>query len=364
MFKAKSFLQVSLQQRGAGPLDSLEMSNAFVNKKFHHNLLISSRNELKSFYKNSGYSKIFKVNTYGNVFSFFFNSVFIAPFSVLKIILVTKPTHVFFSNFHYWNIFFIVFRPIFGYKIATAAHENPFVPKEKDSSVSLKLQSIIIKKSDAILTFSNYVSKCLLPELRTSQTLLAGSLGSYFSLVNFEKIKEKDIDFIFLGRMESYKGLNIFVEALKIVEAKQQRINICVAGAGKVDLKLKDYILKTGGVFDNRWLSNELIVEYLERSKFVVLPYVQATQSGVVSAAFALSVPVVVSDVGGLSEQVTDGVTGFVFKAQDSEDLAEKLLKILYNKELQKQFSNNIKELNSTILSWDKTVEQLIKWVV
>jgi len=58
----------------------------------------------------------------------------------------------------------------------------------------------------------------------------------------------------------------------------------------------------------------------------VVLPYRSATQSGVTHVAFALGVPVITTDVGGLPETVKSGVTGLVVPPENPEALAYTIL--------------------------------------
>ena len=53
-----------------------------------------------------------------------------------------------------------------------------------------------------------------------------------------------------------------------------------------------------------------------------MLPYVSATQSGIVQIAYNYDLPVVTTNVGGLPEVVHDGRTGFIVPPQDSAALA------------------------------------------
>jgi glycosyltransferase involved in cell wall biosynthesis len=53
-----------------------------------------------------------------------------------------------------------------------------------------------------------------------------------------------------------------------------------------------------------------------------VLPYRSATQSGVTHVAYALGVPVITTDVGGLAETVTPGETGMIVPPEDPHALA------------------------------------------
>ena len=69
-------------------------------------------------------------------------------------------------------------------------------------------------------------------------------------------------------------------------------------------------------VFDLRmeFVPNDKVNLYFSAADVVVLPYKSATQSGVVPIAYHFNKPVVVTDVGGLSEIVNDGKTGYVIQ--------------------------------------------------
>jgi len=57
------------------------------------------------------------------------------------------------------------------------------------------------------------------------------------------------------------------------------------------------------------------------------LPYLEATQSGVLNIAYGFNKPVIVTDVGGLSEDVIEGETGFVVKSDDVNSLVDGIKK-------------------------------------
>ena len=66
---------------------------------------------------------------------------------------------------------------------------------------------------------------------------------------------------------------------------------------------------------------------YFKAANVVALPYVSATQSGIVQIAFGFDTPVITTNVGGLPEAVDDGQTGFVVEAKSAQQLADAIVR-------------------------------------
>ena len=64
---------------------------------------------------------------------------------------------------------------------------------------------------------------------------------------------------------------------------------------------------------------------YFKAADVLVLPYTNVFQSGVLFLAYSFGLPAVAADVGNLREEIIEGQTGFVFKAESSSDLARKI---------------------------------------
>ena len=62
----------------------------------------------------------------------------------------------------------------------------------------------------------------------------------------------------------------------------------------------------------NRYVPNEEIGVYFSAADVVVLPYLEATQSGVAQIAFAFERPVITTKVGGLAETIEHGRSGLI----------------------------------------------------
>ena len=126
---------------------------------------------------------------------------------------------------------------------------------------------------------------------------------------------------LFFGVIDKYKGvehlLDSYNESLK-------RIPLVIAGSGKFTDEEKRKIEKaTGVIIINRYISNGEMKWLIPHAKSVVLPYIEASQSGVLPIAYSFGVPVIVSDLPGLTQYVENVKTGFVCK--DKGEMTEAL---------------------------------------
>ena len=109
--------------------------------------------------------------------------------------------------------------------------------------------------------------------------------------------------------------------------------------------------------FEDRYVGNEEVESYFVASDLVILPYVSATQSGIVQIAIAFDRPVVVTDVGGLPEAVVPEKTGFVVPPRDPDALARAIVRFFeegWGAKMEPFFANEKKRF-----SWEAMVEAL-----
>jgi len=170
---------------------------------------------------------------------------------------------------------------------------------------------------------------------------------------------------LFFGNVRRYKGLEVFLQALGIVR-KEMLFEATVAGEFYIDaapfralgsqLGLDDSL-----VWKDCYIPNEEVPSLFEQADLVVLPYLEATQSGVVPLAYRFGVPVIASNVGGLSEVVQDGRTGYLVPSRNAEALARRIVQYFREKK-RDEFEANIERFREQ-LSWDQVVRTLIEVV-
>jgi glycosyltransferase involved in cell wall biosynthesis len=136
---------------------------------------------------------------------------------------------------------------------------------------------------------------------------------------------------LFFGLVRGYKGLSYLIEAMPKVREKVPA-KLLVVGEFYDDPAPYAELVERLGLADavrieNRYVGNEEVEAFFAASDLVVLPYVSATQSGIVQIAIAMSRPVIVTDVGGLPEAVTPERTGFVVPPRDAGALARAIVR-------------------------------------
>jgi glycosyltransferase involved in cell wall biosynthesis len=135
-------------------------------------------------------------------------------------------------------------------------------------------------------------------------------------------------DFVFFGRIRRYKGLDLLRDAWPLVRAAHPTATLHVAGEGDLDACAPGLAALPGVSLDRRWIDDAEMATEVASAGALVVPYREASQSGMVPIALALGVPVVATAVGGLAAQVADGTTGLVV-APEAAALAQAMGRML-----------------------------------
>jgi glycosyltransferase involved in cell wall biosynthesis len=189
-------------------------------------------------------------------------------------------------------------------------------------------------------------------------TVYCGPLDVYKSFINGE-VNEEPATILFFGRISRYKGLDYLIQAFSEVKKIIPKAKLVVAGKGDFWFKPEN-----DGTYEvyNRHISNEELVNLIQRATIIVTPYTDATHSAVIMTAYAFNKPVVASSVGGIPEVVTDNVTGTLVPARNTRALAEAISDLLLNREKRARIKKNIeKECFTGKLSWDNVAKKTIE---
>ena len=144
----------------------------------------------------------------------------------------------------------------------------------------------------------------------------------------------RSYDFIVWGRIEAYKGLDVFGDALRILSAEGRTFKALIVGKGPVRRYLSDDILKDPNIkVKNRYVGNEELAGDICQSRIAVFPYTSSTGTHNVQTSLALGCRIVASDVGSFKELLThDGeLYGRLVPPGDPVRLADALRDLMAN---------------------------------
>ena len=166
---------------------------------------------------------------------------------------------------------------------------------------------------------------------------------------------------LFAGKISKYKGVEYLLEAMKKVHDTFPDIKLVVAGSGKYHFDISGYAALPYIDIRNRFIPDEELVALMKKTQFMVCPYTDATQSGVIMSSFTFGTPVIATRVGGLPEMLGNGKYGMLVKEKDTDALYQGICSLLsdeeqladYRKEIAKDYTSD------GYLSWKTIAEEL-----
>jgi glycosyltransferase involved in cell wall biosynthesis len=168
------------------------------------------------------------------------------------------------------------------------------------------------------------------------------------------------VRFLLFGRLRAYKGLDLLRDAWPLLRAAWPAAELLVVGEGDPEALAPGLGALPGVAVQPRWLAEAEIPGLLAAADAVVLPYHEASQSGVVSLAHALGVPVVVTPVGGLAEQVRHGEDGVVARGKTPVALAEAMA-ALCDPTARARLARGAAETGRLLRDWDGMAAALVE---
>lgn len=140
----------------------------------------------------------------------------------------------------------------------------------------------------------------------------------------------------YFGRLQYYKGFDIFQNLILRLDelVPKNRIKVIIAGDGQINpiKALKNIAIE----LHNGFIEDGLFDTLINNCDLVLLPYRQASQSGILMKAMTFNVPVIASNLEELTSYINPGLTGLVIDIADIQQWIEKLI----------YYSNNINELH------------------
>ena len=253
-------------------------------------------------------------------------------FQLSKMIRRERPSIVhLLSNTTLWlNLAAPFWRPI---PLITTVHDVRLHPGDRESSVLPSwATSLIVRQSSDVVVHGGSLKRDAASRFAKApdriHVLPHPAIQRYVELARAEGLERrrgpKTFNVLFFGRVFAYKGLNHLIEAEALLGDRIPDLHIVVAGRGDDPWSLRD---KMGDParYDirHRYIDDAEVAQAFLDADLVVLPYTEASQSGVLNVAAAFGKPTLVTDVGELGSTVREARIGLVVPPNDPVVLAQ-----------------------------------------
>ena len=281
------------------------------------------------------------------------------------------------------RVFLNIYYKLLGKKVLLTAHNvNEHVRDERSNFYNKFTLKFMYKLVDHIFVHTDKMKKELMVNYNVKGnniTVVPFGVNNITPSTNISKdvAREKlNLDnsekvLLFFGNIAPYKGLENLL--LSLVELKYYYDNIKIIIAGrikdchsyweKIQTIIKEYDLDKYIITNPYFIPDEEVEYYFKAADVLIIPYKYIFQSGVLFLSYNFGLPVIVTDVGSLKEDVIEGKTGFVCRPEDPKDLGDTIIKYyqsdLYNNlEYKKDFIINYAYNKH---SWDKVADITLK---
>lgn len=165
--------------------------------------------------------------------------------------------------------------------------------------------------------------------------------------------------FLFFGRIDKYKGIEDALKAYRNLKNKDKPF--IIAGSGEFTENERKLIDNTENVIVlNEFVSDGCMMWLFEHSSALILPYIEASQSGIIPIAYRLGKPIIVSGVEGLTQFTEKDKTGFI--CHTVGEYTDAMNKI-YDGDLMKKMSIAARDYYSSHLDWENNISGFIKFL-
>jgi glycosyltransferase involved in cell wall biosynthesis len=167
---------------------------------------------------------------------------------------------------------------------------------------------------------------------------------------------------LFFGLIRDYKGLDLLIDAFAMLDDSYQLLIVgeCYGPFEKYQTQINNAKNRSTIFVVNKFIPDDEVGTYFSVADVCVLPYKSATQSGIIAVANQFLVPVIATNVGGLSESIQDKKTGIIIQELDAKKIKEGICHF-FEENLKEQFQQNIAERNKQ-QSWDFFAEKTLEF--
>jgi glycosyltransferase involved in cell wall biosynthesis len=345
---------------GVGARYALEMAQA-LSEECGHETLLSLAEGAELMQDPAMRSAVdLPLHTYANTQEFLRRSIFIRRVlrPIEERLRADPPDAAIVTMMGYWDIFLIRRLRALGVPVVVMLHDAELHPGDR-LHVMVRLQRRLVRMSTGVVTLTDFVARQL-----QSRVSLEGKVQATIPLVAFtyaeldlpppqlpDASPDRPLRLLMAGRLKRYKGLQLLADALRLIGGTPP-LSVRVVGAVQDESEIAALAALPGIEFDLGWKSDRDLIAHLDWADATLLPYVEASQSGLAPMSFKRGRPVIATPVGGLPEQVRHGETGLLTEGVSASALAASIKRFAEDRELLRACAGNALRHADNDLGW------------
>jgi len=164
---------------------------------------------------------------------------------------------------------------------------------------------------------------------------------NHITQVNADTIK-KEKTIICVGSLHKPKGQIYLIKAIPLINQTIKNVKYLIVGDGDEETKLKSYVKENNlepYITFTGFKKN--VLELMRKSSILVMPSLWECLPYVLLEAMAVGLPIVATNVGGISEIVINNETGVLVPPKNEKELAKAIIKLLESPELCVKMGND-----------------------
>lgn len=266
-------------------------------------------------------------------------------------------------HFQHWHLWFNMALPLVKAPLVLTIHDPTHHIGDRGAEKTPQpIMNLGYRRAAQVIVHSREVKERVVGELgipaRTVHVIPHIALGDETA---FSDVQEDDALVLFFGRIWEYKGLDYLIRAEPLIMERVPQARFMIAGEGEDFTRYRRMMAHPDRfIVHNEYISDEQRAQYFRRASVVVLPYIEASQSGVIPVAYTFGKPVVATRVGGLPEMVEDGETGYLVPPSDEKALANSIVRLLSDRDLRRRMGENGKRKLDAECSPDAVARQTL----
>lgn len=343
----KKILILSLGRTGSLPIYAENIVTNFRNNDF--DILISKNRLVKNNLRNAT-----EIKTYSDKLSFVFNTLFYLPIKFICLIpkIYEQYSTLYLPYQHFWDFPFIFFFKLLNRRIVFTVHDG-ILHKGEKNVVSQFLSNFRLQLATEIIYLTDYVKNNVGKEYNIfKEANIVPHPVIENKYVNLDVKKENTKNLLFFGRIDQYKGVELLMQS--VLNASNDIDKLIIAGKSQYGI---EYLNHPRIEIRDYYLSEEEIGDLFTWADVLVLPYTEASQSGVIALGIFAELPMICTNVGGFSEQLNADESFWC--DPNINDLSNAIVEAFSNKKKYNEIKEKLK-IKKTRLSI-KTISQEIE---